>query len=606
MKKSKPYTARPARGQALLNYQNRLTAGVELPLYDAKLVEQVRANGQSKLGAQTDGNYLLQGDCLSACAWMLTQNIRPDLVYIDPPFASGADYAKKVFLRNGGTLPDGGKIDANGELLLSEEVMYGDIWQKEDYLNWLYERLLAIHEVMAENASIYVHLDWHIGHYAKVMMDEVFGEENFVNEVIWCYTGPNITTTTFQRKHDTILFYAKSTSDYHFFADNVRVPYRADNPLHLNRGFGSPDDKDADEIQERLEKGKIPTDWWAEGHFTNISAWRKQLVNYPTQKPEALLERIIKASSNEDMIVADFFSGSGTTAKVAHALGRRFVVGDVGLNAVQTTRDRLADAGVVFDHHKIQDGVRLFRNPQQTEQRIFAQLPGWQSQEESEFGKFWNGAIATKKGKYAPVKYVGLNKKLTMQLIDTVLTEVAETNADEAVIIYARKADNVSQAEADKQARKYRRGDARLRIKSLDDLLGEKGGQLFTNDSASIEVKKTDKQYRIRIKRFCSPYLQNKIAEHNDRRQTTKNFKRLEISDSGLELIECVQFDAIRKSSVWKSALGAEDRPDSGQKIKGEYFIDAKTFRMKIRNIAGDETIYAFDGKQIAVVDDDS
>ena len=597
MKKSKPYTALPARGQALLNYQNRLTAGVELPLYDAKLVEQVRANGQSKLGAQTDGNYLLQGDCLSACAWMLTQNIRPDLVYIDPPFASGADYAKKVFLRNGGTLPDGGKIDANGELLLSEEVMYGDIWQKEDYLNWLYERLLAIREVMAEHASIYVHLDWHIGHYVKVMMDEIFGEENFRNEIVWCYTGPRKANGAFPRKHDTIFFYSKS-SDYVF--DQPYVKHKSG--VHTPSGvFGGDESEiDNDSVREELEgRGKALEDWWVD--IWSTDRYRSEVFGYPTQKPEALLERIIKASSNEGMIVADFFVGSGTTAKVASELGRKFIASDIGLNAVQTTRDRLANAGVMFDHLKIQDGVRLFRNPQQTEQRIFAQLPGWQSQEESEFGKFWNGAIATKKGKYAPVKYVGLDKKLTMQLIDTVLTEAAETNADEVVVIYARKADDVSQAEADKQARKYRRGDARLWLKSLDDLLGEKGGQLFTVDSAIIEVKKSGKQQHVRIKRFCSPYLQNKIAEHNDRRELAN--KPLTISDDGLELIECVQFDVANTVGVWKSAPSMEDRPLDHKKIKGEYVIEAKTFRVKIRNIAGDEIIYAFDGKKIIAED---
>src|ERR1035437_3360306 len=209
MKKPIDYTIEPARGQALLNFQGRRLPD-KMELFETTLIEEVRQNGQKKIQMDAElnadfRNLLIHGDCLSACAYLKSQNIKVDLVYIDPPFASGANYAKKIFLRTG----NGKATIENNSNEIGEEIMYGDIWQKEDYLNWLYERLLAIREVMSENASIYVHLDWHIGHYVKVILDEIFGEENFVNEVIWWYYDKMPTGgTALDRQHDTIFQYS--------------------------------------------------------------------------------------------------------------------------------------------------------------------------------------------------------------------------------------------------------------------------------------------------------------------------------------------------------------------------------------------------------------
>ena len=139
------------------------------------------------------------------------------------------------------------------------------------------------------------------------------------------------------------------------------------------------------------------------------------------------------------MLVADFFSGSGTTAKVAHDLGRRFVACDIGLNGVQTTRDRLFDAGAHFDILKVKDGVRLFRNPTQTEKKIFSLIPGWQSGEAAGIVEFWDGAIADEKGDYVPVKYIGIEEKLTMKTIGAILTAAGESDAANVTVIYALK-----------------------------------------------------------------------------------------------------------------------------------------------------------------------
>lgn len=152
-----------------------------MPLYEVESLE--------KRGANEKHNLMMHGECLSTCAYLKEQGIEVDLVYIDPPFASGADYAKKIYIRRNPlvqkVMKEAEQNLDNEEMKEFEEKMYGDIWDKERYLNWMYENLMAIKSVMSENASIYVHLDYHIGHYVKILMDEIFGEENFLSEITW-------------------------------------------------------------------------------------------------------------------------------------------------------------------------------------------------------------------------------------------------------------------------------------------------------------------------------------------------------------------------------------------------------------------------------------
>lgn len=182
-----------------------------MPLYEVESLE--------KRGANEKHNLMMHGECLSTCAYLKEQGIEVDLVYIDPPFASGADYAKKIYIRRNPLVQKAMKeaeqnLD-NEEMKEFEEKMYGDIWDKERYLNWMYENLMAIKSVMSEDASIYVHLDYHIGHYVKILMDEIFGEENFRNEIIWYYTNKMSGSTSphdFVCEHDTVFRYSKGDS----------------------------------------------------------------------------------------------------------------------------------------------------------------------------------------------------------------------------------------------------------------------------------------------------------------------------------------------------------------------------------------------------------
>lgn len=216
-----PFIPEPIEGQAVLGNFNRIlkykgadevsmTLQRGMPLYEMEKVETV--------GENADGNMVIRGECVSACAYLKSQGIQVDLVYIDPPFASGADYAKQIYVRRN---PKVAELISQAEQDIStddfrkfEETMYGDIWNKEKYLNWMYENLCAIKSIMSETSSIFLHLDWHIVHYVKVLMDEIFGEDNFVNEIVWQRTDPhNDAKSKLGRIHDTIFWYSK-TSDY--------------------------------------------------------------------------------------------------------------------------------------------------------------------------------------------------------------------------------------------------------------------------------------------------------------------------------------------------------------------------------------------------------
>ncbi len=602
-KKIREYTITPARGQALLSFQGRRFPDA-VTVFEATLREEVRAKKTSKpliedkerdLNADFS-NLLLQGDCLSACAYLKSQNIKVDLVYIDPPFASGANYAKQVHLRNGG------KSALATDSSIGEEVMYGDIWQKEDYLNWLYERLLMIRQVMSDTASIYVHLDWHIGHYVKVLMDEIFGEENFVNEIVWSYrSGGASKTTSIARKHDAIYFYSNRAEK--FKINSIKERQYLEKPF-----MGSKIDEQGKYYVDTLLTDTLfgvinrvlPDDSIKEYSTRPVLNMSKERCDYNTQKPSGLLELLLEIASDEGMIVADFFSGSGTTAKVAHDLNRKFIACDIGINAVQTTRDRLAQAGAAFDVLKIQDGLRLFRNPQQTAAKMFSLIDGFKPAAEIDLNSFWNGGIAHPSGSYTPVKFSGIHDVLSRELLDIYLEEIyqLENSGGNAVgikIIYAHAESKVTQSYVEQALHKAAKTELAVTLVSLDELLAEKRDAFFMPDNAIIEIKKHDRQYRVEIKKFHSPYLFKKLQSYNDKKTKSGTLQQnlslaVEISEAGLEMIEAVQFDTTCKK-IWRSNPALEDRAGIKDKIKAIYLLDTAKFKMKIRNIAGDEII---------------
>lgn len=625
-----PYFPNTLEGQAVLDnfvrtkrilryrdndrVEERIQQG--MPLYEIEL--------QERIGGNQDGNLVLRGECLSACAYLKDKGITVDLVYIDPPFASGADYAKKVYLRRNPKVAEAirqaeSELDIE-ELRSFEEKMYGDIWSKESYLNWMYENLMAIKSIMSDTASIYVHLDWHIGHYVKILLDEVFGEDNFQREIIWdiqVLSGFKTIAPNWVRGHDTIFYYSKNEER---IFNKLIQPHKKE---YLD-SFNKQDENGRwymvahgtkryrDEVEK---KGKPFGDVWNDVMSFQQQPTSDEKVDYATQKPETLLERIINASSNKGMVVADFFGGSGVTAAVANRLGRKFIHADININSIQTTRDRLLAAKAEFDVMEIKDGVSLYRNPVQTMERLKKLIPGLRN--EDALDKFWEGSIVdTKYGMtpvYLPNLMDGSTRVLDKPLMNRIIREAMPDLPDNTkrVIVYYIDIDN--REEIERFIKEQGNPLVMIELRDLKLVLDN----VVVEDSAEWEVSEESdglfNGWKVEIKQFQSDRVRQKIDEINQKNQLQvlqqkakgkeKTFTPILISDEGLETIEWISLDCttVEKDAPWHS--------DSEIKIdKVGYVIkngtkttecwdacircDRKPLRMKIRNICGDETVF--------------
>ena len=610
-----PFFPSPIEGQAILdNFKrtlrykgandvaDKLKRG--MPLYEMEKQETV--------GDNADGNLVIRGECVSACAYLKDRGVKVDLVYIDPPFASGADYAKQIYIRRN---PKVAEAIAKAETELEdddfkafEEKMYGDVWDKEKYLNWMYENLCAIKSVMSENASIYVHLDYHIGHYVKVLMDEIFGEDHFRNEIVWCYSTLGRPVDRFAMKHDNIFCYGKSENTF-FNVEGATVPYTEE---YIKSHFTDKDSngkicrKRFDAGKWRIyypESGMIDNDYWNIPYENSMSQTR---VDYATQKPEALLERIIKASSNEGMLVADFFGGSGVTAAVAAKLGRRFIHSDVGLNSIQTVRDRLVANHAEFDIMEVKDGVSLYRNPVQTMDKIKSLIPGLRN--EDSLDEFWEGAIMDSSLGMVPVYVPNLVDQSSSRLLDVVMMNriLHEAIPDldstvKKVIVYY--VDITDKAEIEKFIRDDASTDKEIELRDLKEVLDD----VIVEDYAEFTCKQVKHDFltvwQVELEKFVSDRVLDKIHAFNEKSfaQTSpkKPYTPLTVSGTGLELIEFLSLDCTSAEGIWHSdheikidKLGYVIR--DGVKTKefwdGTIASDKKPLRLKIRNICGDET----------------
>lgn len=287
-------------------------------------------------------NRLIYGDNLLAMQALLVGDPatglpslrgKVDLIYIDPPFDSKADYRTKI------TLPG---TDIQQKPTVIEQFAYADTWKEGtvSYLKMIYPRLVLMRELLSEQGSIYVHIDWHVGHYVKIMLDDIFGKENFRNEIVWHYPSMSRTDSFFPRKHDTIFCYVKNVDNFIFNAKDelVREKYAETTVARSQYAAGFNNDN-ANYLQSDT---KLCDDVWTIGHVKS----KNEIVNYATQKPQKLLQRIIAASSNEGDLVCDFFGGSGTTAAVAERLGRRWITTDIGKPASLVMRKRFIDQEV--------------------------------------------------------------------------------------------------------------------------------------------------------------------------------------------------------------------------------------------------------------------
>ena len=659
-----PFIPEPVEGQAVLGNFNRIlkykgaddvsmTLQRGMPLYEMEKQETV--------GENADGNMVIRGECVSACAYLKERGIQVDLVYIDPPFASGADYAKKVYIRRNPKVAEAiaqaeQELDID-QLKAFEEKMYGDVWDKEKYLSWMYENLMAIKSIMSETASIYVHLDYHIGHYVKILLDEIFGEDNFKNEIVWRRKQGNLgQTNQYGIVTDSIFYYTMSDS-YYFktpltkegqeeyikrfkYDDGDGRKYRL-SPLvspsyspslvYTYKGYNPPKNgwSVSPETMERYEKEgrlKFPKDknqrierkqyldeWEGspiQNLWTDISVINpvaEERLDYSTQKPEALLERIVNASSQKGTVIADFFGGSGVTAAVANKLNRKFIHCDIGVNSIQTARDRLKADGAEFDVLEIKDGVQLYRNPVQTMDKIQSLIPGLKN--EDSLDSFWEGAISDSKLGTVPVYVPNLMDsasklldKVTMNRIIHQAIPDLDSNIKKVIVYYI---DITDEAEIQKFIKDDDSTNIEIELRDLKTILDD----VIIGDYAEFHTEETHDDlfggYAVTIDKFMSDRVLSKIAEFNQKALLNSSAKKpynpIEISEDGLELIEFLSVDCTAAEGEWHS--DSEIKIDkngfviiNGAKTKdfwdGSICSENKPLRLKIRNICGDETVW--------------
>jgi adenine-specific DNA-methyltransferase len=305
-------------------------------------------------------NMLIWGDNKLVMASLLKDfKGKIDLIYIDPPFDVGADFTMNIAVGDG-------KETIGKDQSTLEMVAYRDMWGKgtDSYLHIMYERLVLMKELLSETGSIYVHLDYRMSGLVRCLLEDVFGADRMLNEIIWCYVGGRVPKVAFGRRHDTIFAFTK-TDSWKFNWNDVIEPlspeqegkYRHEDekgkyrlmgrclkgsPIRAARDVSPEWEKTHPELVYRyyMKEGTLCLDYWDIPVINQVSAER---TGFPTQKPEEVIERIILASSNEGDLVADFFNGSGTTGAVAERLGRRWIMADLGRFAIHTTRKRMIE-----------------------------------------------------------------------------------------------------------------------------------------------------------------------------------------------------------------------------------------------------------------------
>ena len=609
------YRFEPIRGQPMLRWAGKrpFTSTQYFP-----------AQEKERHGEETDGwmNELYWGDNLQVMSHLLKEyRGRVNLIYIDPPFDSKADYKKTITLR-------GQKVENDHNSF--EEKQYTDIWTNDEYLQFMYERLILCRELLADTGSIYLHVDWHASHYLRMILDEIFGGDNFRNEIVWQkLKAAKAQAETFGNVHDTILCFSKASSfihnkqygaysqeliDSHYskidengrrytddsFTQTGQGPARSfgDHGV-LNPPLGKHWIWSQDKIDEGLRTGRIiftsqgtPRvkrylderqgiaigDIWTDVFPINSQAI--EAIGYPTQKPEALLERIIKASSNPGDLVFDCFMGSGTTQAAAMKLGRKFIGADINLGAIQTTTKRLL--GVAAEIEKQlpnQDEPKytgftvynvnnydVFRNPVEAKDLLvqaleLQPLPG---------GSMYDGEKDEWFYKIMPV-----NRLATKADLNEIVTgfdykaaeKVALDNPGKPVLklrLVCMGHEPDLKASLEEQLKAFK-----VEIEVVD-ILRDKSQLIFKRDSEAKIVRAGGK---VKIKAFYPMNLLKKLS--------------LQKSKVGewRELVESVMVDFNYDGAVFTPTV--VDVPKDNEFVKGEYAIPegAGTIRVKITDL---------------------
>ena len=556
-----------------------------------KSTQYFPAQLKERYGEEKDGwmNKIYWGDNLQVMSHLLKNfRNRIDLIYIDPPFDSKADYKKKIKLKGKEILNDNNSF---------EEKQYGDIWTNDEYLQFMYERLILCRELLSDNGTIYLHCDWHKVHHLRLVMDEIFGANNFRNEIIWCYTGASNITKDLPKKHDTILRYSKS-EDYIFNKEDVRIPYAEGSLDRANRNVIATggmnfekielnengkvvedfweDILNIDEIKDLLKNNEI-IDWWKD--IQRATRYPNEPVGYPTQKAKKLLERIIKASSKEGDIVFDCFMGSGTTQLVAMNLGRKFIGADINLGSIQTTTKRLLNAAEEnklfndkykgFEVYNV-NNYDFFRNPIEARDLLIQAL---------EIQKFDGNNVYDGELDGRMVKIMPVNRIATKADLEELKANLPYKTFE------SRKAENPN-APVEKITLVCMGHEADLKA-SLEQSLSEYNIDIqivdILRDKADLQLKR---EAEADIQRVGSKLIVKSFYPLNLMQKLSLDIEDINNKDSDIiedwrQLVESIMIDWNYDGVMLQPTV--IDIPDKNDFVKGEYEIPADAGKIKVK-----------------------
>ncbi len=558
------------------------------------------------------GGLLFHGDNKEVLAHLLANGFRGkvNLIYIDPPFDSGADYVRKVSLRS----PKGTAKIEGETYTLGEQIQYEDIWANDNYLQFMYERLLILRELLAEDGSIYLHCDYRKVHLLRCLMDEVFGPERLQNEIVWFYPRGGDSERQFNRKHDTILFYSKGEAWTFNYLDTL-IPYTAE---QLAR-FDQEDEKGRYywNVNPRGERGKTylrkegigEYDVWTMG----INAAQVQQYGYPTLKPQALLERIVRASSSIGDVILDSFIGSGTTAAVAQKLGRRWIGCDINKGAIQTTSKRLQT--IIFEkiaqrekgrkvgvQRKLLDTEGDEKEAPEPAQLAFTvwRINDYDLEiqhneavnlacehigiERTRTDRFFDGVL----GK-SLVKIVPFNHPLSPLDLEELSKELeARPDEDRSITLVCLGMELAARKWIEDWNRLRRGSEAVNRIAIIELRTDPKYGRFIRHEGARAKVRIERKGDRVRviIDDFISPSIIERLRE-----QTGILSPKI---DDWRAMVDCVMIDPAYDGKVFNVAVS--DVPEKKTDlVKGVYELTAAsgptTVAVKIINMLGEEVL---------------
>lgn len=508
-------------------------------------------------GEEIDGwkNKIFWGDNLQVMSHLLKKyRGKVDLIYIDPPFDSKADYKKTIRLK-------GNKVE--GDSLAFEEKQYSDIWTNDEYLQFMYERLILLRELLSDTGSFILHADWHKVHHLRLICDEIFGEKNFKNQIVWCYGGGGAPKTKYPSKHDILLWYTKS--DKWTFNKQFR-PYSKGT---LERGLTEV----KGDSYELNEEGAMLNDWWEGKEVQKIlSPTAYENLKYPTQKPEGLLNRIIKGHSKEGDLVMDCFMGSGTTQAVAMKLNRRFIGADINLGAIQTTTKRILDIknneDVKYKNLEVYNvnNYDFFRNEVEAKQILIDAL---QIQEFSQ-SKVYDGELDGRMVKIMPVNRIAtkadlqeLIANLPYDLFDQRKKENPRQPVEYLTIVCMGHESDLT-ANLEKELSNYN-----IDIEVVDVLRDRKDLELKREADADISIE----DGKLIINSFYPMNLLQKLS------LTTEQV------EDWRELVDSILIDFNYDGAVLSPTI--HDIPDRKELVSGVYSIpkDAGNIRVKITDV---------------------